>query len=105
MTNIISDICRIISGNKGSTIVKGEEERLGQVLSQLIIGYAKKNPILSGFGGKYKPVAKKKNPVPISVPLMKREPYKPIPILILPKFLTHPPSIKKFPYTKRITKE
>lgn len=105
MTNIISDICRIISGNKGSAIEKGEEERLGQVLSQLIIGYAKKNPILSGFGGKYKPVAKKKNPVPISVPLMKREPYKPIPIPILPKFPTHPPSIKKFPYTKRITKE
>jgi len=54
---------------------------------------------------KYKPVSKKKNPVPVSVPVMKREPYKPMPQPITPELPTHPPLPHDFHYTKRLTPE
>jgi hypothetical protein len=105
IANIISEICKTVSGSEKTAVTRGEEDLLGQALAQLITGYAKEKPILSGFGAKYKPVDKKKNPVPISVPIMKREPYKPIPVPTLPEFPLHPPSLKEFCYTDRLTQE
>jgi Integrase zinc binding domain/Integrase core domain/RNase H-like domain found in reverse transcriptase len=67
--------------------------------------FASPAPILLNFGAKYKPVAAKKNPVPVSVPVMKREPYKPIPIPVLPELPTHPPPWEEFQYTEKLTKE
>jgi hypothetical protein len=40
-------------------------------------------------------------PVPISVPTLKRKPYKPIPVPTIPEFPTRPPKIEEFVYTKR----
>lgn len=78
---------------------------MGQALAQVIVDYAKEKPTVSVYGAKYKPVHLKQNPVPVSVPSMKREPYKPIPVPILPDFPIRPPPIDQYPYSNRITKE
>jgi hypothetical protein len=59
--------------------------------------------IILGMKAKYKPVDLRKRPVPVSMPSMKRRPYKTIPVPKLPQFPTHPP--KQFIYTQRLTKE
>ena len=104
MTDTISFICKTIS-NHDMSIIKGEEELLGHALSQLIVDYAKEKIILKSFRAKYKPVAQRKTPVAVSIPIMKRTPYKPLPFPALPKFPFHPPPLHKFPYMERLSKE
>lgn len=64
---------------------------------------------LGAYGAKkYKPVALKQNPIPVSVPEVgpaERAVYEPIPIPKLPTFPTHPPKRSSFRYTPKITPE
>jgi hypothetical protein len=106
-----TSVCKAISGDEGRGlgIVKGEEHLLGCALAQIVTrqqsetGKAREPHV--AMKGKYKPVAKKKNPVPVSVPIMKRQPYKPMPQPITPKLPIHPPLPHDFPYTRRLTQE
>ena len=63
--------------------------------------------IRTAFKGKYKPVAKKKLPVPVSVPnrIPETTSYTPIPIPKTAPLPTHPPPKEQFKYTSRITPE
>ncbi|KAF8296982.1 hypothetical protein DL93DRAFT_2068260, partial [Clavulina sp. PMI_390] len=61
--------------------------------------------LADAFGAKYKPVAVKKRPVPVSLPYRRREPYKPLPEPVLPEFPIHPPHYSQFQYTEKLTKE
>lgn len=112
----IKNICMTVSSQTSSAITTGEEELLGQALAEVIVDYAKEHPCIrsphvpeevlaEAYGAKYKPVHLKKNPIPVSVPSRLREPYKAIPIPILPEFPTRPPPIDHYPYSQRITKE
>lgn len=56
-------------------------------------------------GAKYKTVDKKMNPVPVSMPALKREPYKPLPIPVIPPLPTNPPDWQNFTHTKKLTPE
>ncbi|KAF8304851.1 hypothetical protein DL93DRAFT_2033518, partial [Clavulina sp. PMI_390] len=53
----------------------------------------------------YKPVSKRKRPIAVTLPHLRREPYKPIPEPIIPKLPHHPPNWKEFAYTKKLTPE
>ncbi|KAF8297805.1 hypothetical protein DL93DRAFT_2037324, partial [Clavulina sp. PMI_390] len=53
----------------------------------------------------YKPVAKRKRPVAVSLPPMIRAPYQPLPEPLIPELPHHPPDWTKFPYTERLTAE
>ena len=63
--------------------------------------------IKHSYKGKYKPVAKKKLPVPVSIPdiVPQRTNYGKIEIPTRKPLPTHPPSIDNFPYSDRLTKE
>ena len=108
----LTNLCQAAASeaNEETAILKGAEPRVGALLAHNICQYrhtSNKNmnhnkPLL---GMKYKPVELRKRPVPVSVPLMKRQPYKPIPVPKLPAFPTHPPKREQFVYTKRLTKE
>jgi hypothetical protein len=59
--------------------------------------------------GRYKPVSKRKTPVPVTVPQMtdemKHRGYKPIELPPLDPLPINPPSLSEFIYTERITEE
>lgn len=56
-------------------------------------------------GAKYKAVDQRKLPVAVSMPSRKREPYKPLPIPLIPKLPHHPPKWTDEPYTPRLSEE
>jgi hypothetical protein len=108
IANVITEISKSVT-KEGALIRKGDKQELGRLLARVIVGpdqtSAEKAPVPSSFGAKYKPVDKKKNPIPVSVPTMRRAPYKPIPIPIIPKIPTHPPRIDELQYTERLSRE
>lgn len=106
---ILTDLCRVATSgvSQGTAISKGAEPRMGALLAHNICQYKHTNnkESLLGMKAKYKPVELRKRPVPVSVPSMKRQPYKMIPTPKLPSFPTHPTKKEHFIYTKRLTKE
>ena len=56
---------------------------------------------------RYKPVATRKVPIPVSVPAAdtERAEYKPLPKAKVPNLPTHPPSLESFNHTKKLTPE
>lgn len=56
-------------------------------------------------GAKYKAVDQRKLPVAVSMPSRKREPYKPLPIPLIPELPHHPPKWTDEPYTPRLSEE
>ena len=109
MKSVLTSVCKIVAGHNGLSIVSGEEDKLGHLLAERIASYratlrAEPSALL-GFGAKYKSVAQKKNPVPVSVPSLHRQPYKPMPQPVVPPLPTHPTPFHQFPYTDRLTPE
>jgi hypothetical protein len=96
-------MCEQVSGLKESAIPTGREAVTGRVLAATICRAPKSAAVV--MKSKYTPVHLRQRPVPISVPLMKRQPYKSIPIPVIPDFPIHPPRSDDFKYTKRLTKE
>ncbi|KAF8287019.1 hypothetical protein DL93DRAFT_2146843, partial [Clavulina sp. PMI_390] len=54
---------------------------------------------------KYKPVDKRKRPVPVTMPNMRRERYQPIPEPVVPELPHHPPRWQDYPYSAKVTPE
>lgn len=104
---VMINLTRKLSGESGTGITKEDEEITGQVLAASIYHHEpeEEKPVVSAMGRKYKPVAEKVRPVRVSMPPLKREPYKPLPKPVLPEFPTHPPKIEDFQYTERLTKD
>jgi len=98
-------LCTIAAGSPGSAIPDNEVKVTGRILAALIDTtwqYEQPKPHLV-MKSKYTPVHLKRKPVPVSVPLLKHEPYKPIPFPEIPCFPTHPPAISEFTYTEKLT--
>jgi len=98
-------LSQLAAGHPGSAISEGDIKDTARVLTTLInraqqIGQLETPLVMKS---KYTPVHLKRRPVPVSVPLLKREPYKPIPFPVIPQFPTHPPPIDKFAYTQKLT--
>jgi hypothetical protein len=104
---VLTRLCRAAAGQPGSAIAQGAEKETGERLTDVIWQSrwpaGTDHPMI--MGAKYKPVDKKKKPVPISMPPLKRLPYKPIPPPPLPPFPTHPPRIEDFEPTERLTRD
>ncbi|KAF8310322.1 hypothetical protein DL93DRAFT_2062225, partial [Clavulina sp. PMI_390] len=81
--------------------IDAKAKRIGKYLAHL--ARPKVRPVVAAT--KYKPVDKKNNPIPVSIPPMQREPYKDLPIPEIPPFPTHPPDWYDFAYTPKLTKE
>jgi len=98
-------LSQIAAGSPGSAITEQDTITTGRVLAAIVDQSCQDEetepPIV--MKSKYTPVHLKKKPVPVSVPPMKRDPYKPIPFPEIPQFPTHPPAIKEFKYTDKLT--
>ena len=107
MGQILAQVCSKISGGPETAVSQQDEETTGMILAASICQHKTKRNArtINAMGAKYKPVAKKKRPVPVSMPILKRQPYKPLPVPVLPSFPVHPPRIEDFMYTSRLTKE
>jgi hypothetical protein len=94
-----------LDGQNGIALPKGTEHITGLLLADSICRHkpASQNQLLLSMKAKYKPVDKQMRLVPISVPTLKKEPYKPIPLPTIPKFPTHPLKIEEFTYTMKFT--
>ena len=109
MTDILTSLCRAVASRTtpDTAIVNNTAPQVGALLARTICQHKHtyNNKPLLAMKAKYKPVELRKRPVPVSVPLMKRQPYKTIPVPKLPRLPTHPPKREQFVYTKRLSKE
>ncbi|HZZ17678.1 MAG TPA: hypothetical protein VFE08_17165, partial [Candidatus Sulfotelmatobacter sp.] len=96
------------AADKLDSTVYRDARRSGGFLTTRILEHRQRQNArftLLGFGSKYKRVDVKKMPVPVSMPPMKREPYKPIPIPIIPDLPAYPPPLDNLSYTPRLSEE
>jgi hypothetical protein len=105
MTEALIHLSRVAAGPPGTAITYADAEATGRALAALVIppqpDTQHDEPVV--MKSKYTPVHLKKRPVPVSVPLLKREPYRNIPLPEAPQIPTHPPPIKEFAYTEKLS--
>jgi len=84
ISNIFTTLSKKISGSQETGIAELDEEVTGELLAASICHCRLRKDARIGnvMGAKYKPVDKKKRPVPVSMPILKRQPYKPLPVPI-----------------------